>query len=520
MSPRSSAVFSSVVPALLLVATSCSLWFDPSRAPPRCGARAPLNPESLAATVGEAGVIEWSWPAVAAAASYALCTSVVGGQETCRSLAPTEGCGQGTCTARDEGLALGVRLTARVQSVDDCALAGDVTSAPRASATPISTADNGAGWILQASCSNTTTNIAGGLLSIEQSGQGCVTSFVTGDELWDDFTIEADVRVSPVGGDGIAAGLALHTNATGHRLLALANGATYAGLDASQLRVRDGTVERVVATSIRALDGTGGFTHFRLTSSRGVISWQLGQGATQREVLRWPDTSPHAGRLGIAASGAGRIEVQNFTVRTGASLPLEGPSTLRLDFADGGWETKTRLSGVSSLAVVPCPAYDAGCSEGCGPAAPGTQCALLSRVGLGLGYPLLGFDLPVGLDARRAWQLDVSFATPPDATGYAVVLDSAQGGLLVSSSPTDNQGLDATLVSDGGLANGRWHLAHFSFQPDAGRFEVAFDGQPVAASKTAFPPAGKDRFLGGFTLGNFWNGRALYVSKVTVSQPP
>lgn len=498
---------------LLFVLGGCSVLFDPSKAPPRCPATPPANPESVVATVGATGVIEWTWPDVEPAATYRFCTSVVGGTEQCRSIAPADACAMGSCRVRDESQAIGVRVSARVQSVDECALEGATANAPTTSATPISTTTM-EGWVLQNSCAATTANIAGGLLSIEQSGFLCTTSFVTGDELWGDFTIDADVRVSQVGGDNIAAGLALHSNATGHRLLATAFNPGNGGTDPAQLRSRDGTQERVVATSIRPLLENG-FTHFRITSRQGVISWQLGTAEAPVEIIRWPDSSAHAGRLGIAAYGTGRIEVQNFVVKSSAVLGPPGPSTFSLDLADGGFATKTRLRGVSTLSVVPCPAYADNCGGSCAPPA-GASCARFERVGL--GYTLLGFDLPTGLDPRRPWDLSMRFATQPDA-GNALVLDSSQGITLLLS-PNDATGLDSVYLRDGGLPDGKWHTAAWRFEPDAGRFDLRLDGQLATPTKTAFPPADRGRFLGAFTMGNFFNNREFYVSDVQVTQAP
>jgi len=491
----------------------CSLLFDPSKAPPRCPVDPPANPDSLVATVGATGVIEWSWPAVTPASSYKLCTTVPGGAEQCRTLDPAAVCSAAGCVVRDEGLVLGVRVSARVQAADECGLLSPTASAPTTSATPISTTSM-EGWVLTNSCASTTANVVGGLISIDQSGFACSSTFLTGDELWGDFTIDADVRVSPLSGSGTGVGLAMHANATGHRLQAVAWPSGNGAMDPAQVFVREGTQERIVASSIHPLLDNG-FTHFRITSSQGVVSWQLGTGDSPPEILRWPDTGAHAGRIGIAASGAGRVEVQNFVVRTPGTLPARGPSAFTLDFADGGYGATTRLGGVARLSVVPCPPWGDACGGTCAPA-PGTSCARFERVGL--GYTILGFDLPAGVDTRRAWDLQLRFATQPDA-GSVLVLDSRQGILLYSGADTTT-GLEVTYPLDGGLAAGAWHAAAWHFEPDAGRFGLTVDGQPATPATATFPPGSRDRFTGAFWMGNFLNTRELYGSDVHIGQTP
>lgn len=492
---------------MLLGLGGCSLLFDPSKTPHRCTAVSPANPDSLVATVGKTGVIEWTWPSVVLASTYRLCVTSIVGTELCRTIKPSENCRQGTCSVSDNRR-LGVRFSGRVQSVDECGVEGAVADAPTASATAISTTTPD-GWILESSCPTTTYSVSGGLLSLEQFGFLCLTSYVTGDELWGDFTIDAEVLAK---GD-LAVGLALHSNATGHRLLAVTSGSSAIGVDPAQLRARDGTAERVVASSIHPLIDDG-FTHFRITSRQGVISWQLGVRDKLAEIIRWPDSSEHSGRFGIAAYGNGRVEVKNLVVHTKSTLVALGPSAFSLDLADGGHATKMRVRG-PSLSIAPCPSFGDACGGTCSPA-PGAACARLEPAFLNSAR--LGVDLPTGLDPRRPWALDLRFATPPDA-GNMRVLDSAQGALLLADQ-TDTTGLDAVYDADGGLPGGQWHTARWRFEPDAGKFDVWLDGQTKAPTKSLFPPASHDRFLGVLTLGYVFNGWALYVSDLHVSQEP
>jgi len=497
-----------------LAASGCSLLFDPSKAPPRCPDTPPANPAELVATVGPTAALEWTWPGVDGVAGYKLCTSVPGAAEQCRDVAPPSACDAGTCRVRDEGLAIAVRVSGRVQSVDECGLEGTTTSAPSTSATPLSTTTM-EGWVLQQdNCTTAAGGVTGGLVSLDQTGPSCVTAFVTGDELWSDFTLEADVRVSPVSGDGIAAGLAVHANAAGHRTMLVAYPSTSSAVAPAQVRVRNGARNPVVATSIRPLVD-GAFTHMRLTSRQGVLRWEAGPAGAVQELMRWPDTGLHAGRLGVGAVGPGRIEVQNLVVSTAARAPADAPSTFSLDLADGGWATKTRLRGVAALSTLPCPALGDDCGGACLPPANAT-CARFERVGL--GYTLLGFDLPPGLDVRQPWDVSLRFALAPDA-GAVVVLDSSSGWVLATNA-TDTGGLGASWMLDGGFSSGKWHTAQWRFEPDAGRFGVHLDGRPVALSKTTFPPADEDGFLGAFTLGSFLNASALYVQDVQVAPAP
>ncbi len=555
--------------ALLLALAGCSLLFDPSKAPPRgCPATAaacpalpnataacaddvcayscdqdyvdangdlqqgtsdgceqtcaqgaaPENPAALVATVGAAaGEVEWTFPASPSAVTrYALCTAATGGSEVCLALEPPGACAAGICRATTTGHPDNVRVTGRVTSADVCGRSGSAATAPTVGATPLDTSTP-ARWTHEKSCPAGLFDAVGGKLVLEQPALGCASTLVAGDELWGDFTIDADLAWSPTGGQGIAGGLALHVNGTGHRLMAVSFPETANVDEVSQLRQRLSGAEKAVAASIRG--GTfGSTTHLRVVSRQGVVSWLEGPSAASlTEIVRWPDSQRRTGRVGIAAWGNGRIEVTNFRVSTAGALPARGDTALSVDLSGGSLPPQTRPRVPVAVALEPCPALPAapGCDGGCVPAG-GSRCVHLARGGL--LYPSFLFDLPAGIDVRAPWHLSMRFALAPDAgSSFPSVMASTQGGLMGAgtwAAPAGGLGQSYGKV----LQLGAWHGARWRFDPDGGTVALTLDDAPVALPAPAFPPAGWSAHLGAFTVGG---GFLLdgWVTDVEVAQP-
>ena len=181
-----------------------------------CGVgSAPENPESLTAKVGSrAGTIEWSFPDVFGVARYRFCTSLVGALDSCD---PVPECAMGTCTVTTTGHPDNARVSGKVLSIDTCGREGTMPTAATISATPLDLSSPG-GWTLEKSCAGSTSSVLGGQLAIENPMGTCTSSLVAGDELWGDFTIDADLRYSGTPTDSISGGIALLSNGTGHRM--------------------------------------------------------------------------------------------------------------------------------------------------------------------------------------------------------------------------------------------------------------------------------------------------------------
>ena len=476
----------------------------------------PQNPAALTARVGaRPGEIEWSFPAATPApARYQLCTALTGAPEVCAPVALAS-CA-GTCQLTTTGHPDNLRVTGKVLSVDLCGREGSLASAPTASATSLDTTQ-ATGWVVEKSCPASTFTAVGGQLAIENLAAGCTTSVVAGDELWGDFTLDADLRYSGLVGDNFLGGLVFHVNGTGHRMSALATPNTSTANELSFLTQRKMTMEKVVAASIVG-GAPGSLTHLRVTSQGGVISVSLGpDGSRLVEALRWSDAESHTGKLGIGAVGAGRAELTNFRVTTPGTLPPRGPVSVFIDFADGGFPLTTRPRLPMATRVVPCPALPPGvrCDGGCVPA-PTSKCAHIERVGF--SFPNVVVDLPAGIDAREPWSLSFRFAAAPDGGGaFPTPVNSTQGALLATNTwftPTRGVGQDYGVV----LEPGAWHDATWRFEPDAGRFAVSLDDAPVTLPGDRFPPAGWSHHLGAISFGE---GIAadLFVTDVRISQP-
>jgi len=394
------------------------------------GGQAPQNPASLTAVVGAAsGQVDWSFPISATGvAKYKLCVAPPGGADVCVNV-DAASCSGGTCTQTTTGHADNVRVTGRVVGVDSCGREGTIPNLPTVSTTPLDTSDS-TKWTLDPSCANSTYDAVGGQLSLEQPMDTCTASLVAGDDQWTDCTIDADIKYGVTAGK-ISGGLAIHVSGTGYRMGAFAPAETTDGTVFSSLtrRLQSSMSDAFVASSIHGASQTA-LTHLRLVSHQGLISLSEGPNAgSLTEVLRFPDPQQKPGRLGIAGFASGRFEITNFRVSTASDLPATGPTSLALDFADGGPGPLTRPAG-ANLSYGACPAFaaSAGCDGGCEPAA-SARCVHVQH-GL-LDGTSLSFDLPRGIDVTGPWSISMKMALTPDAGSlYPQLLKSQQGTLL------------------------------------------------------------------------------------------
>lgn len=431
-------------------------------------------------------------------------------------------CTSGSCSVTTTGHPDNTRVSGKVVTVDTCGREGSTASAATVSATPLDTSSP-AGWTLEKSCPASTSSVLGGQLAIENPMGVCTSSMVAGDELWGDFTIDADLRYSGTASDALNAGLAFLSNGTGHRMAALALQPTSGANELSYLSQRKNNTEKFVAGSIIGASPTGQLTHLRVTSKGGVISFSHGPDEQRLvEVLRWSDGIPRTGKLGMGLVGAGRAELTNFRVTTPGTLPTGSPTSVSIDFADGGFPSTVRQKLPLALRIEPCPALPSSvrCDGGCLPN-PTSNCAHVERVGL--SFPNFVVDLPAGVDVRQPYSLSVRFAVAPDGGGsFPTPISSTQGAVLAANTWfTSTRGLDNVQYGVT-LEPGAWHAADFRFDPDGGRVGLSLDEQPVTLpANTVFPPAGWSPHrphLGAFSFGEGLQAD-IYVTDLRISQP-
>lgn len=483
--------------------------------------QAPQNPASLTAVVGAAsGQVDWSFPISATGvAKYKLCVAPPGAAEVCVNV-DAASCTGGTCTQSTTGHADNVRVTGRVVSVDSCGREGTIPNLPTVSTTPLDTNDPSK-WTHDPSCANSTYDVVGGQLSLDQQNNFCTSSLVTGDDQWADFTLDGDLRYGPSSGNAVG-GLALHVSGTGFRMGAMVGQEVSGGSFMTSLtrRLQSNGGDQPVASSMHGATPMG-TTHLRVIAHQGVISLLEGPNVSSlQEVLRFPDGLQKPGRVGIASLNQGRIEVTNFRVSTTSDLPPLGPTSAVLDFSDGGPPPFAKVTG-TNVWFEACPPFDAGtgCDGGCLPAS-GSKCMHVQQPALGGNY--LSFDLPIGLDVNTPWSVSLKFAVNPDAgaTVYPQAIKSEQGTMLEAAAFNGWAANISGMGEDYGkvVAVGQWHDALWRFDPDAGTFDFRFDDTPVTLSSHLFPPANWSPHLGWFTLGA-GSANNEFVTDVKVSQP-
>lgn len=478
------------------------------------GGAPPANPAALTARVGaRAGEIEWSFPASPAAARYRFCTA----PENCD---PVPVCTAGSCSVSTTGHPDNTRVSGTVLSIDTCGRVGSMATAATVIATPLDLSSP-AGWTLEQSCPASTSSVLGGQLAIENPMGVCTSSLVAGDELSGDFTLDADLRFSGTAPDSLLAGFAFLQNGTGHRMAALvAQSSNNLSNELSVLTQRKNNTEKSVAGSIAGASPAGALTHLRVTVKGNVVSFSHGPDEQRLvEVLRWSDGVSRTGKLGMGLAGAGRAELTNFRVTTPGTLPTGSPTSVFIDFADGGFPSTVRQKLPQALRIEDCPSLPASarCDGGCLPS-PTSKCAHVERAGL--SFPNFVVDLPAGVDVRAPYSLSVRFAVAPDGGGsFPAPISSTQGALLSAGTwfmPT--RGLD-NVPYGVTLEPGMWHAADFSFNPDGGSFQLSLDEQRVTLPpNTVFPPAGWSPHLGAFSFGEGLQAD-IYVTDLRISQP-
>lgn len=480
---------------------------------------APPAPARLVASAGLPGRIDWSWPAVGGdVAGYQLCESADAGTEECRELPLAVCAPDGGCTVSSLGLSAGTRRRARVRSVSACGTAS-TEGIPSTSLFVIDPRAD-AGWTLESGiCTAAVTPLFEGF-ALEQTGLFCATHLLVGDELGSDYTVETELRFPGFTGRVGQAGLVYRGLASGVRQVVSSRTLEPADDFVTTLRLRQPFVDRPQARSVAALTADV-WWRLRVAVTRSEVSVQLGpSGGALAEVLRLADEASAPARVGVQLSSAltaARVEFKDFSVRTEASLPPRGPRQVRhvLDSPDAG--PGARYRGLAAPSFGPCPRFpaaaDCALAGGCAPPAQAT-CARLGRAGQN------GFlaDLPPGLDTRLPWTLSVRFAPAADGGLFGgTLLGGVSGALLAWPTPGSDAGVRVLEQPTGLLiAADTWHVATFRFNPDAGTASLELDGVPRALPSASFP-GGWERALGGISVVE--GALEAHVAEVSLAQP-
>lgn len=557
---------------LFLVASGCSLLFDPARVPvsgcpssaERCAApgnaravcqetrcafecvegfrdadgvadngceascAAPASPASLTATSvpGAGDSVDWTFPAVTDAASYRLCTGIAAGTPTCVSV-PTSACTSGTCTSRTSGHPLKTQVSGQVQAVNACQTASPEAMAARASAFTIRATDV-ASWTSETSCMPM-PSVAGDVLAVEQGGL-CTGISVFGDEQWRSGTFDVELR--PLGQLGTNVGGGLIFTSGSRRIGVLIGPATVSngeGALAMRESLNNGAW-KWLATSGAALVPDD-WNRVRVVVSGPLWSVSLGKpNEPLREMVRYHDgaSTGAAWRLGLhtvtPGAGQGRIEFRNLMLSTTATLPALGPASQTWTISPAGVQPPVRVVGAPQVRYETCPGFPAAaaCTAATMCTPQGTTCARVVKAVFG-GNSALTFDLPPGLDTRQPWNLRFRFAPAADG-GFGglgpTVAFSPHGALL-----EPENGFDGGVRGVAGrwgvpLVADTWNLVEYRFDPVAGSWSARLNGQPATppAAMQRFPPNNWDKHVGAILFGSQgFNAVEVWLSDLSIS---
>lgn len=311
------------------------------------GAVAATNPTGLVATVGNpqgvtaGGALELKWPeSTPPTQGYFIC---IGPNTADCFVAPAAAiCDGGVCTLLTPGgLPVNNRISATVRGANVCTGPG-ADPAPLVRFTPLDP--------LLATAYDLDTYPATGCapgLSVPSIGElqvvnqnGCLSKLKLGDENWGDLTVQVDTFVNSTATAPDQAGVGVQGTTNGH---VAAAGFLYKDVD------RATAVAYWPPQSFYPLYGassvfaspTNQWVTLRLVVSGEWFSLSTGAaGAPLVERIRWPSPEPDAGTMlgkaGIYASGAGTVRFRNFTLSTASTLPPRGPTSVNYSMNDAG----------------------------------------------------------------------------------------------------------------------------------------------------------------------------------------
>ncbi len=479
------------------------------------------SPDSLDGVNDPDGTtVKWTFPAVAEATGYSLCTNVGAAAPACTTI-PTSACQQGLCTASTTGHPTFVQVFGRVEALNACGAAS--TRGPTATAFTVRISDLPM-WT--GDLCTPMVAATGNALSVEVTSL-CTGTSMVGTETWQRGTFEVDLRPSLSGADLVAGGL---TFSSGTRRLQVLAGPNTLNVDQGTSGLREARNSQFF--SFLAMSGASieanEWSTLRVVLNDGVWSINLGRRGVFKEVLRYFDPLPPTSwRVGLGAANVwntGRIDLRQFTLSTASTLPPKGPTSASWTFTpDGGSNLpfRNRSNASNPVRFEPCPAFPSACDGGASCLPDAGTCA---RVARSAGAASLTFDMPVGLDTRLPWDLSFRFAPAADG-GYAPTSSVAFA--------TSTKLLDCETVWDGGLRTfdqrlrgvvvrpDTWNLAEYHFDPTQNAYSVTINGQPAnVIGMPRFPPTGSDRHLGAVVIGAQGFGNIdLWLSEIGFSQP-
>jgi predicted ribosomally synthesized peptide with SipW-like signal peptide len=509
----------------------CSVFFNPDNVHPTMCSQPAVT---LEAVVGDGTSLTWQWPNGADAGPFKdwqLCWGASANvTDTCKTI-PYGSCDPGTCgytLGADAGLVYNKRLYGTLVAHDLCQ---GSTPQATASATPI----NGSfldteGITLLAGCDAGLRTDGGGTLAFDESaGLLCISTAMMGDEAWEDFTMELEVKVTGDTLGGVAFRAPSGTSSPRNGALITASPNQVATVWVTQ-RPSNGE-DAPVATSVAAIAQNTWHT-MRVSALQKQVSVEVAiSGQPLREVVRWTDSTQgptQTGPLGLVLAAAlfaqGHGEFRNLRVRTGAAIPDGGPARDGWTFTGVGPSLRL-VGGV----LTPCPAYlpENGCSV-CAPDA-GSQC-------LEINNDAASLEVPIGVDYDKPWAVRFKFA--PHLTDLTVLnpslLRTTQPPVMRMAAETAFSGMPLIDVT-----GANWSTSPRMFRTDTESlgppltkgqwtaFEVTFDAHTLtyavkrngAQVRSGAYPAMLAPHLGALVLGGGGNTHG-YFTDVEVVQPP
>jgi hypothetical protein len=446
-------------------------------------------PAYLEAVVGPAsGGVQLFWPDVDAGTkeagritTYRVYQSFSPGAPDASHLdVPRSACDAGLCSTSISSLIDNTRYYFQATSLDLYGNESDAGGAPTTSATPINgSGASVAGWTTGSSCLHGFNSNDGGSFEID-TDLLCITSASTGDDQWQDYTLDVEVNISPGAGSAITGGPVLWSNGvSSSSVLSVTALPCAAQLDQSSafragFAPLSGAVECVPLQTWFAL---------RVVTESSLASFQLGlDGGPFQEVVRFRDPSAAPGKIGLAAGSfalGGTVLFRNLRVSTRPQMPASGPTSLHLDF--GNLPSTTRLLG-GGTSVGACPSLPGatGCDAGECPV-PNANC-LFVDVSDG-GEAGLALDLPVGIDPAQSYEVRFGYA-PVAPAGRPDILRGPTADLLAAMDAGSIAWVGQAL--DAGLSVGMWNAVDVVVAPDAGSITLRWNGQPAVAAPISF----------------------------------
>jgi hypothetical protein len=526
----------------VLLLSSCSILFDPSKV--KCQVEPTVAPGPLDAIAGDGTSLTYEWPGMppdAGVGGYQICTAHdMSAMAGCHHVG-LEACDSGVCrftlNTPDAGLAYNTRVWAKLLGENVCGNASNPALAPTVSITPVNGSFLDVQGMSRLTGCDAGIHADGGLLIIEQHVNGfssCVSAAVLGDDLFENATLDVEMRTFASALAGVAARVpALDDQA--QRLAVLLTPAPGAAESVAITRRPANDIDKPVATSVSAVSD-GVWRALRVSLVDAGVSVALGDvGTTPSDVLRWTDPTPVAGQFGLALVGFGLVpvdvsaEFRNLRVRARAAIAQDGPTSAQWTFSGSNAFVGVRTVGMAGPATCPS-AFVAAMSCPAGTCLPnaGSQCLQLDSTG---GNAFASVDMPVGIDPLKPWHVKFKFApalagnvTNPNILRTTIApigadaLSSFSGQPLLDINgslwtfPIRVFGMGTDTI--GTVARGEWNVFELDFDAAAGTYVAKLNGMPHNGGY----PAALGPHLGALQLGGAGDLHGFY-SDLEIAQP-